>query len=179
MYATDLITPKSHLIKRTMPSEKRPFVVSVYHRHRSACASSHLRQAWLFINSLKSLRACAKWIDQTGGQLICSYALSHYMLRGIWTEMRENIPSVMWIQRRLKSDCAVWSESSLSTWKKKKTLYLWLLKMCPDKILIRLRECASWSESSLDTHVWRYVFWRCNLADITVIRALGSDIWRV
>ena len=171
MYATDLITPKSHLIKRTMPSEIRPFVVSVYHRHRSACASSHLRQAWLFINSLKSLRACAKWIDQTGGQLIWSYALSHYMLRRIWTEMRENILSVMWIQRRLKSACAsAQSDQNLRCLHEKKTLYLWLSKMCPDKILIRLRECASWSESSLDAHVWRYAFWRCNLADIPVIR---------
>ena len=45
----------------------------------------------------------------------------------------------------------------------KKTLHPWLSKMCPVKILIRLRECAGWSESSLGAqcHIQRYVFWCC------------------
>ena len=53
---------------------------------------------------------------------------------------------------------AVWSEASLSAWK---TLYLWLTRMRPVKILIRLRECEGWSESSLGTHVRWYLFWPC------------------
>ena len=40
------------------------------------------------------------------------------------------------------------------------TLHHWLSKMCPVKILIRLRECAGWSESSLGAYAQRYVFWR-------------------
>ena len=54
----------------------------------------------------------------------------------------------MSIQRKLKSACAF-------------ALHTWLSKMCPVKIVIRLRECAGWSESSLDACVRRYVFWRC------------------
>ena len=42
------------------------------------------------------------------------------------------------------------------------TLRPLLSKMCPVKILIRLRECAGWSKSSLGAHVRRYVFWRCS-----------------
>ena len=44
---------------------------------------------------------------------------------------------------------------------KQETLHPWLSKMCPVKILIRLRKCAVWSESSLGASIGRYVFWRC------------------
>ena len=43
----------------------------------------------------------------------------------------------------------------------KKKFHLWLTKMRPVKILIRLRECAVWSESSRGAHFWWYVFVRC------------------
>ena len=43
------------------------------------------------------------------------------------------------------------------------TLQPWLPKLCPVKILFRLRECAVWSESSLGAHVRKYFIWRCKL----------------
>ena len=43
------------------------------------------------------------------------------------------------------------------------TLYSWLSKMHPVKILIRLHECAGWSESSLGPHARRDSFWHCGL----------------
>ena len=38
------------------------------------------------------------------------------------------------------------------------TLHLWLFKMCPVKILIKLCKRTGWSESSLRVTVWRYAF---------------------
>ena len=41
---------------------------------------------------------------------------------------------------------------------REETLYPWLSKIRPEKILIRRRICAGWSESSLDAHVSEYAF---------------------
>ena len=38
---------------------------------------------------------------------------------------------------------------------------LWLSKMHPVKIQIRLRKCAVWSESSLGAHIRMHIFWWC------------------
>ena len=66
------------------------------------------------------------------------------------------------VQRRLQSDCA----SAQSDWSLRcphvETLHPWLYpKMCPLKILIRLRICSGWSESAMGAHVRSYVFSRC------------------
>ena len=51
-------------------------------------------------------------------------------------------------------------QSSLS---KKRTIASLAIKMCPVKIVIRMREYADWSESSLGAYVRKYVFCRCGL----------------
>ena len=63
----------------------------------------------------------------------------------------ENVPSDMYSKQRLRQP--TYPHSLIS-------LHLWLPKMCPVMILIRLRICAGWSESSLGAHARRYVFWR-------------------
>ena len=54
-------------------------------------------------------------------------------------------------------------------------LHLWLSKMHPVKILIRLRECAVWSESSLGVHVRRNV--SDVVAHIDKMLQTSCDIW--
>ena len=49
-----------------------------------------------------------------------------------------------------------WSVSSLSA--PKKTVQIWLSKLCPVKIVIRQRTSVGWSESELGLHVLRYAF---------------------
>ena len=81
-------------------------------------------------------------------------------LVSIWDAMRENIPSDMFIQRRLKSACAsAQSEEGLRLPHE----YPWHPKMRPVKILISLRECAGWSESSLGSKIRRCIFWHSRL----------------
>ena len=80
---------------------------------------------------------------------------SYYDVADTW----ENRPSDMCAQRRLKSACASAQSDQSLRYPHEDTLYPWLSKMYPVKILIRLRECAVWSESSLGAHEWSYVFW--------------------
>ena len=67
-----------------------------------------------------------------------------------------------WHVRPMKTQISLrilkfWSESSLPAWRKFASLaHLWLSKMIPVKILIRLRECGGWSEYLLGTNVRRY-----------------------
>ena len=68
----------------------------------------------------------------------------------------------MCAQRSLKSvHASTQSDYSLPC-PHEETLHPSLSRMCPVKILIRLRECAGWSESSLGAHIRRYFFCRCD-----------------
>ena len=59
----------------------------------------------------------------------------------------------MCTQRRLKKSANLHSLIRFCIIGVKKTLNPWLSKMCPIKILIRLRRCASWYKSLLSAHV--------------------------
>ena len=64
---------------------------------------------------------------------------------------------------KLKSACtSVQSDQSLCC-PYEESLYSWVAKRHPVKILIRLHKCTVWSESLLGAYVWRYVFWPCGL----------------
>ena len=76
-----------------------------------------------------------------------------------WTTTSENVPSDMCVKRRYKSACASAQSDQSLHYPHEETLHPWLSKMCPVKILIRLRECAVWSESSLVARARRYIFW--------------------
>ena len=61
-------------------------------------------------------------------------------MMGLWAATSENVPSNICAQRRLKSACAS-AQSDLSLQcPHEETLYLWLSKLRPMKILYRLRE---------------------------------------
>ena len=77
-----------------------------------------------------------------------------------WPGTSENVPSDTCAQRRLKSDYACAQSDQSLCCPHEETLHPWRSKLCPVKILIRLRERAVWSESSLGAHVRRYVSWR-------------------
>ena len=70
----------------------------------------------------------------------------------------------MCAQRRLRSACASAQSDQSLRCAQEETLHLWVFKMRPLKILIRLRECAGWSESSMGARVRRFVSWRCGLS---------------
>ena len=55
---------------------------------------------------------------------------------------RENVPSDMCAQRRLRIACAFAQSDQSLRWAHEETLHTWLSKMRSVKILIRLRECA-------------------------------------
>ena len=80
------------------------------------------------------------------------------------------VPSNMCVRQRLKSVCASTQSDQSLRCPHEETLHPWLSKICPVKILIRLRECAGWSESSLGAHVRRYVVWNCDSYD-------AQDYW--
>ena len=88
----------------------------------------------------------------------------------LWATMWENVPSYIYVQRRLNQ-----SDQSLHC-PHEETLLPWLSKMLAVKILIRLRECAVWSESSLGAHVRRYISWRFG-SNILFCRTASSMHW--
>ena len=73
-----------------------------------------------------------------------------------WAKTWESVNSdKLCAQRRLKSTCASAQSDQSLRCPFEETLHLWLCKMHPLKILIRLSECAD---------VWIY-FWRCALRE--------------
>ena len=73
----------------------------------------------------------------------------------------------MCAQRSLKSACAFAQSDQSLRCPHEETLHVWLWKMRPVKILIRLCECTAWSEYSLCAHFRRYIYRRCgSLSDV-------------
>ena len=85
---------------------------------------------------------------------------------------RENVPSDMCAQRRLRPACVSSQSDQSLRWAHETTLHTWLSKVHPVKSLIRLRECAVWSESTLGAYFRRYFFW--SWGSIGVCRQNGS-----
>ena len=66
-----------------------------------------------------------------------------------WATTWESVSSDMSAQLRLKPPCTCTQSDQSLRYLYEETSHLWLSKMCPVKILIRLRKCEVWSESSL------------------------------
>ena len=89
----------------------------------------------------------------------------YFIQTNIWVSMRENIPSDISLQWRLKSACPSTQFDQCLHCLHEETLHPWLFQMHPVKILMRLHKCAGWSESLLGAHTWRYVFWHSRSFD--------------
>ena len=146
-------------------------------------------QSMTWVASSNSQRWLLKCIDlKLMGRVKCEFLNNHPRQLNQWlihysgiyihmkfrNHMSRNVRKrTFWHVRPTKTQIslrvrAVWSESSLSTWRNFVSL---AIQNAPMKILMRLCECAGWSESSLGADFRRYVYLRCG-SDVLAVEML-------
>ena len=85
-----------------------------------------------------------------------------YCYNALWATAWKNVSSDMCIKKRIKTTFPSMQSDQSVCCSNEETLHLWLHKIQPVNILIRLQEYTGWSASSLE-HVKTYIFRHCGI----------------